>query len=149
MNNTESLFQFRVRYSEVDKLGTFYNSRALEWFEWGRVELMRKLGIPYADMEAKGFFLPLIEAHLDYLGRASFDDLLTIQTRMSMSGKARVRFDMLIVQTPACNGCDVPLDDCRKVVRGHTVHAVTDQNGRPVRPPEWFVQAIENAKGQV
>lgn len=123
-------------------MGTFYNSRALEWFEWGRVELLRALQVPYADMEAKGFYLPLIEAHIEYLGRAAFDDRLLLRTLVAMSGKARVRFDMTIVHAPACERCGVPLEDCRKVLNGYTVHAITDQAGRPVRPPAWFVNAV-------
>ena len=157
MPGTEKRFAktiaFRVRYSEIDKLGTFYNSRALEWFEWGRVELMRAMGVSYADMEIKGYFLPLIEAHVEYLGRAEFDNLLLMTTSMAMSGKARVRFDMEIVQAPACmhsaigkevvTDCPAAPADAKKVARGHTIHAITDAAGKPTRPPEWFLQAVQ------
>ena len=58
-------------------MGTFYNSRALEWFECGRTELMRnRLGMSYAVLEEKGVFLPLVEAHLEFQGGARYDDLL-------------------------------------------------------------------------
>ena len=58
------VLQLRVRYSETDQMGTFYNSRALEWFECGRTELMRRrLGMSYAVLEARDVFLPLVEAH--------------------------------------------------------------------------------------
>jgi acyl-CoA thioester hydrolase len=124
---------YRVRYSDIDKMGTFYNSRALDWFEIARVELMRAKGVGYAEMEAKGFCLPLIEAHVNYLGRAGFDDLLKITTSAAMNGKARVRFDIDIVQA----------DSGDPVARGHTVHAITDSAGRPTRPPEYFVRALE------
>ncbi len=55
-NENQSAFfdhtiQLRVRYSETDQMGTFYNSRALEWFECGRTEVLRSLGIPYSTME--------------------------------------------------------------------------------------------------
>jgi acyl-CoA thioester hydrolase len=49
----EHTIQFRVRYSETDQMGTFYNSRALEWFECGRTELLRACGLPYAEMELR------------------------------------------------------------------------------------------------
>lgn len=61
---------FRVRYSETDQLGTFYKVRALEWFECGRTELLRAAGLSYAEMERRGLFLPLVEAHVQYQGRA-------------------------------------------------------------------------------
>jgi acyl-CoA thioester hydrolase len=126
---------YRVRYSEIDKLGTFYNSRALDWFEVARVELMRAMGVGYAEMEAKGYCLPLIEANVQYLGRAGFDDLLKMSATAAMSGKARVRFDIEIVQA----------DGGAPVAKGYTVHAVTDPAGRPTRPPEYFVRALEKS----
>src|ERR1039458_1458423 len=69
----ECTVQFRVRYSETDQMGTFYNSRALEWFECGRTELLRSLRLPYAEMEKRGVFLPVVEAHVEYRGRARYD----------------------------------------------------------------------------
>ena len=83
----------RVRYSETDQMGTFYNSRALEWFECGRTELMRRrLGRSYATLEAAGVFLPLVEAHLEFQGPARYDDLLRIESTVSWSGRAQLRF---------------------------------------------------------
>jgi len=120
--------QFRVRYSETDQMGTFYNSRPLEWFEMGRTELLRYLGLPYAELERRGVFLPLIEARVEYLGRARYDDLLAMTTTLGTEGRARLRTDVEIVQ--AGNG--------QAVVRGHTVHAFTDRDGRAIRPPTWL-----------
>ena len=123
---------FRVRYSETDQMGTFYNSRALEWFECGRTQLLRDLGIPYSEMEARGVFLPMTEAHVEYLGRARYDDLLRITTKASMPGKARVR-------------CDVEIEGAESkapVARGYTVHAFADGTGKPIRPPAWFAEAF-------
>ncbi len=121
---------FRVRYSETDQMGTFYNSRALEWFECGRTELLRQLGMPYAVMETRGVLLPLVEAHVEYLGRARYDDLLRMTTTAHLAGRARLRFDVEIVQ-----------DAHRaKVARGYTVHAITDSAGRPTRPPAFLTR---------
>lgn len=124
----ENVIEFRVRYSETDQMGTFYNSRALEWFECGRTELLRSLGIPYAEMETRGVMLPLVEAYVEYRGRARYDDLLRMTSCGSLVGKARVRVDCAIVH--AATG--VP------VARGYTVHAVTDATGKPIRPPTWL-----------
>ena len=76
----------RVRYSETDQMGTFYNSRALEWFECGRSELMRaRMNTTYAALEAEGVFLPLVEAHLEFQGGARYDDLLAVASRWNSS----------------------------------------------------------------
>jgi acyl-CoA thioester hydrolase len=128
--------QLRVRYSETDQMGTFYNSRALEWFECARSELMRhKLGMSYSAMEARGVLLPLVEAHVEFQGRARYDDLLTLASAVEVSGRARLRFDVQIVQA----------DSGRPVVRGYTVHAFTEAGGKPIRPPAWFVEMLEKA----
>ncbi len=124
--------QFRVRYSETDQMGTYYNSRPLEWFEMGRTELLRHLGLPYASLEARGVFLPLVEARVEYLGRARYDDALEMESRLTFSGRARLRVDVAIKQA----------ERAQAVARGHTVHAFADGEGRAIRPPAWFVQAL-------
>ncbi len=131
LDRLQHRMELRVRYSETDQLGTFYNSRALEWFECGRTEAMRALGLPYAEFEKRGAFLPLIEAHVHYRGRAKYDDLLIVDTRISVSGRASLRFDMVIVQASGA-----------KVVDGHTVHAITDASGRPIRCPAWLTELL-------
>ena len=136
MSQLTDVLQLRVRYSETDQMGTFYNSRALEWFECGRTELMRRrMGMTYAALEDKGVFLPLIEAHLEFLGGARYDDLLNVASVAGLQGRARLRFDVKV--THAATG--------KPVVSGWTVHAFTDRQGRPIRPPTWFVQMMANA----
>ena len=125
--------QLRVRYSETDQMGTFYNSRALEWFECGRTEWIRSAGMSYADMESKGVMLPLVEAHVRYHGRAKYDDLLEVETSAAMNGKARVRFEMKIFHSPAGP----------PVASGWTEHAIVSTEGRVIRPPEWFMKIFE------
>lgn len=130
------LLNLRVRYSETDQMGTFYNSRALEWFECGRTEWTRhRLGLSYAALEAKGVFLPLVEAHLEFLGGARYDDLLAVSTSARFSGRARLRFDVEI-RHQATGG---------PVVRGHTIHAFTNAARKPVRPPGWLADIIDKA----
>src|SRR5512142_861311 len=97
MSGLSDVLQLRVRYSETDQMGTFYNSRALEWFECGRTELMRrKLGMTYAELEAKGVFLPLVEAHLEFQSGARYDDLLEVASTVETFGRARLRFEVQI-----------------------------------------------------
>ena len=124
--------RIRVRYSETDQMGTFYNSRALEWFECGRTELLRQLEIPYRDMEPRGLMLPLVESHVEYLGRAVYDDELELSTAAHMSGKARIRFDIAIDNTTTA----------QPLCRGYTIHAIVSPDGKPIRPPTWFTDAV-------
>lgn len=136
MSGLSDVLQLRVRYSETDQMGTFYNSRALEWFECGRSELMRrKLGMSYAALEAKGVFLPLVEAHLEFQSGARYDDLLNICSVVDFSSRARLRFDVQITHA----------ETRRAVVRGYTVHAFINKQTKPIRPPVWFVELIRRA----
>jgi acyl-CoA thioester hydrolase len=136
MNKLRDSIQLRVRYSETDQMGTFYNSRALEWFECGRTELMRhRLGMSYAALEAKGVFLPLVEAHLEFQGGARYDDLLDVASTVDFEGRARLRFEVQITQDQSA----------KPVVRGYTIHAFTGPDGKPIRPPAWFVELLEKA----
>ncbi len=124
----------RVRYSETDQMGTFYNSRALEWFECGRTELLRALGMTYRAMEERGLFLPLVVAHVEFQGRACYDDPLCLTTTLRKEGRARVRLDVQIIQA----------DTQQPVACGYTVHACTDRAGKPIRPPAWFLELLSS-----
>ena len=90
MSKLSDVLELRVRYGETDQMGTFYNARALDWFECGRSELMRRrLGMSYAVMEERGVFLPLVEAHLEFQGGARYDDLLEVASVVEVFGRAR------------------------------------------------------------
>lgn len=138
MTKLSDLLELRVRYGETDQMGTFYNARALDWFECGRSELMRRrLGMSYAALEEKGVFLPVVEAHLEFQGGARYDDLLKVTSVAGLFGRARLRFDVQITHA----------DSGRPVVRGYTVHAFTDRQAKPLRPPAWFVEMMTSAGG--
>ncbi len=122
----------RVRYCETDQMGTFYNSRALEWFECGRTELLRAAGISYAKLEDDGFFLPVIEAFVKYLNKARYDDLLTVKTSMFLEGRARIKMQVDISHT----------ESEKPVVCGYTIHIFANRSGRPIRPPKFFYEVF-------
>ncbi|RKX34179.1 MAG: acyl-CoA thioesterase [Verrucomicrobia bacterium] len=126
------IHQLRVRYSESDRMGTFYNSRLLEWMEVGRSELIRATGSTYAEWEERGVMAPIVEANLKFKGRAGYDDLLEIETSCSREGRARLRFESRIVLA----------ESGRPVAEGHTIHALVDPTGKPIRIPEWIAEAL-------
>ncbi|MDP0500445.1 MAG: thioesterase family protein [Verrucomicrobiota bacterium JB022] len=128
----ECRFTFRVRYAETDQMGTFYNARALEWFEVGRSELSRAMGLPYREWEARGIFLPLIEAHVKFRGRAQYDDLLEMHVTVVPERSARLRFSNHV-----CHA-----ESRQPVCEGYTIHALINPEGRPVRIPEWIREVL-------
>jgi acyl-CoA thioester hydrolase len=76
----ESTTQVRVRYAETDKMSVVYHGNYVQYFEVGRVEAIRALGISYKDMEDEGVIMPVIEWHAKFLRPARYDDLLTVKT---------------------------------------------------------------------
>ncbi|MGO8753420.1 MAG: acyl-CoA thioesterase [Thermoguttaceae bacterium] len=132
MSKSQHVIFFRIRYSETDKMGTYYNSRVLEWFEQGRAELLRARGKPYREMEQMGWMLPVSEAYVQFFNRAEYDAPLKMVTTLALAGRARLRFEMAIEH--AQTG--------QPVCAGYTIHAVTNLSGKPMRPPAWLIGLI-------
>jgi acyl-CoA thioester hydrolase len=82
----------RVRYQETDQMGVVYHANYLNWFEIGRTEMIRELGMPYQTIEEKGLLLPVIEADLKFRTPARYDDQITIRTCMESYSNLRVTF---------------------------------------------------------
>jgi acyl-CoA thioester hydrolase len=72
--------QLRVRYAETDQMNVVYYGNYAQYFEVGRVEAIRQLGLSYKDMEAGGIHMPVVEMHIKYLRPAQYDDLITVKT---------------------------------------------------------------------
>jgi acyl-CoA thioester hydrolase len=127
----------RVRYADTDQMAVVNNGKYLEYFEVGRTELLRSLGLSYAEFERMGFFFPLIEAHCEYLRPALYDDLLRITAGVASYGGPRLRIDYQVERDGAGT----------LLARGYTVHAFTDRkSGRPLRPPAVFIETL--ARGE-
>ncbi len=71
--------RLRVRYSETDQMGIVYHAHYLVWFEIGRTEWCRAAGIPYAEMERAGLFIPVTRVEATFRRRSSYDDAIRIE----------------------------------------------------------------------
>ena len=74
--------QVRVRYAEADPMNVVYYGNYAQYFEVGRVESLRNLGISYKGIEDMGIMLPVVELNIKYLRPAKYDDLLTIKSQI-------------------------------------------------------------------
>ena len=74
--------QIRVRYAETDQMNVVYYGNYAQYFEVGRVESIRQLGMTYKELEATGVIMPVVEMTAKYLRSAHYDDLLTIRTTL-------------------------------------------------------------------
>lgn len=72
--------QTRVRYGETDQMGYLYYGNYALYYEVGRTDAIRQLGLTYKELEASGIAMPVVECNLQYLRPAYYDDLVTITT---------------------------------------------------------------------
>jgi acyl-CoA thioester hydrolase len=80
----------RVRYPEVDAMGYLHHSRYFQYFEMGRVELLRAAGHTYADLERDGLFFVVVKAECKYKSPARYDDELTLLTTIARQTPVRI-----------------------------------------------------------
>ncbi|MDR3774219.1 MAG: thioesterase family protein [Terracidiphilus sp.] len=129
--------EVRVRYAETDQMGIVYYANYLVWFEIGRVELLRSLGLAYSQLETDHqCILPVIEASCRYKSPARYDDCILIETRPSLLRGSVVKFAYRILRKGA-DGEEVKL-----LAEGETVHVVCDDqlNKKPL--PEEHAAAL-------
>lgn len=118
--------QITVRYAETDMMGIVYHGNYLPWFEVGRTTLLKECGVPYRELEAQGYFLPVIEVGVKYQRPALYDDTLTIITQLKERPLLRIHLDYEVRRGEEL------------LVTGFTIHTFINKAGEPVRPPPAF-----------
>jgi len=86
-------FKVRVRYAETDQMGVVYHGNYAQYFEMGRVEWLRNLGVSYKWMEENGVMLPVVSLQMNYKKPAYYDDLLTVKTIFKSQTSVKIEFD--------------------------------------------------------
>lgn len=89
----EHEFSVRVRYSETDQMGVVYHGNYAQYFEMGRVEWLRNLGVSYKWMEDNGIMLPVVSLQINYKKPAYYDDRLTVKTVFKRQTSVKIEFD--------------------------------------------------------
>jgi acyl-CoA thioester hydrolase len=119
----------RVRYAETDQMGVAYHSNYLIWFEVGRVEFIRQLGLDYKRMEIEeGCGIAVVHVDVRYRVPARYDDELVIQTRLVAARGPVVRFGYEIVR--AADGV--------LLCEGETGHVVVDKEMKKRHLPKTY-----------
>jgi acyl-CoA thioester hydrolase len=125
---------YRVIYGDTDNMGVVYYANYLRWFEIGRTELFRSLGITYKTIEAQGLFLPVTEVHSKFSAPATYDDEIIIETVLDTGFRAGMKFDYQIFK----------IDEKKPLASGYTKHAYLNSKGMVVRPPKFLKEIINN-----
>src|SRR5579863_5136120 len=119
----------RVRYAETDQMGVVYHANYLIWFEVGRVELIRALGIEYRRMEIEDDCqIVVADAHCRYHQSAKYDEVLRVRTRIVESKNRLIRFSYEIFREA----------DEQLLATGETLHVICGSNGKPKVLPEKY-----------
>lgn len=130
----EHVTHIRVRYADTDQMGMVYYAKYFEYFEVARTEMLRACGLPYAEIEAAGFWLPVSEASARYLRAAKYDDLLRVTARMPATISPRLAITY-----------EARLDATDELIAegATTLVFVSSATGKPTRPPQMYRDAIE------
>ena len=123
----------RVRYGETDQMGVVYHGNYAQYFEIGRTEWLRSLGITYKYMEKTGIILPVISLNCNFKKSAYYDDELTISTILKNTPSVKIEFDYEIknqYQELVCTGSTI-----LAFLNGETM--------RPMRCPEFILEKLK------
>ena len=131
MYQTET--NIRVRYGETDRMGYAYYANYALYFEVGRTEMLRSLGLTYKQWEDSGIVLPVKSLSINYIAPAYYDDLLLVRTTLKNRPTVKISFDYEIFNEAGTLLCV-----------GNTILVfLNSKSGRPCRPPEEFLTALE------
>ncbi len=130
--------EVRVRYAETDQMGIVYYANYLVWFELGRVELLRSIGLAYSSLETDhGCILPVIDVSCRYKSPARYDDQILIETRPVMLRGTVLKFAYQIFRNSDQDGKEREL-----LAEGETVHVVCDDQLQRKPLPEKYEAAL-------
>ena len=132
------LTTYRVIYGDTDQMGVVYYANYLRWFEKGRSELLREIGVPYSQIEQQGLHFPVAEVSCRYAQSAHYDDVIEIETELADVGRASVIFNYRVARKA----------DDALLATGFTKHACIDNAGRVSRLPPALADALEGAQAR-
>lgn len=128
----EYKFDVRVRYAETDQMGVVYHGNYAQYFEMGRVEWLRNMGVSYKWMEENGVMLPVVSLSMNYKKPARYDDLLTVKTIFKSQSSVKIEFDYEIYN-----------EKQELLTTGYSMLVfVNMKTGRPTLPPDYVLEKI-------
>lgn len=131
-------FTMRVWYRDTDQMGIVHHSNYLGYYEAARSDMLRALGMSFADVEKRGIMMPVLEVRSRYLRPARYDELLTVRITLREMPAARITFDYEIFNERA------ELLNTGTTVLGF----IRSDTRRPCRCPEWFLDLLRSERIQ-
>jgi len=122
----------RVRYSETDQMGVVYHGNYAQFFEMGRTEWLRSLGITYKDMEMSGIMLPVISIKFNFIKSARYDDVLTVHTFLKKEPMVKIEFNY-----------EIKNQRDELICTGNSVLAfINSETMKPTRCPDYLLKGL-------
>ena len=124
--------KIRVRYGETDQMGYMYYGNYAQYYEVGRVEMLRSLGMSYSSMEADGIMMPVLELKCKYIKPALYDQEITVKTMIKTLPGIRIFFEYELY------------NEKEELINiGTTTLVFVDmKKNKPTNPPENFMQKL-------
>ncbi len=126
--------KIRVRYAETDQMGYMYYGNYAQFYEVGRVEMLRSLGMTYKSMEESGIILPVAELRCKYIKPARYDEEIDVRVMLAVMPSTRMHFSYELYN-----------ESNTLINVGETTLAFIDiKKNRPCLPPKDFVDKIKS-----
>jgi acyl-CoA thioester hydrolase len=124
--------KIRVRYGETDQMGYMYYGNYAQYYEVGRVEMLRSLGMSYSSMEADGIMMPVLELKCKYIKPALYDQEITVKTIIKTLPGIRIFFEYELYN-----------ENEELINIGATTLVFVDmKKKKPTNPPENFMEKL-------
>jgi acyl-CoA thioester hydrolase len=124
----------RIRYSETDQMGYCYYGNYAQFFEIGRVETLRAIGVSYKELEERGIMLPVVEFNVKYIKPALYDDLIEIRTYLKKVPGVKIEFDYEIFN-----------EQQKLLTKGYTsLVFISSETMKPIQAPKELIEKIES-----
>jgi len=125
--------KIRVRYGETDQMGYMYYGNYAQFYEVGRVEMLRSLGMTYRSMEESGVMLPVLEMRCKYLKPALYDEEITVKVILNKIPGIKIHFRYELFN-----------EQLQLINEGETTLAFVDiKKNKPCLPPEDFLNRLK------
>lgn len=125
--------KLRVRYGETDQMGYMYYGNYALYYEVGRVEMLRSLGMTYRSMEQQGVMMPVLDLHVKYLRPAYYDEEITVKVIMEKMPGIKIHFRYELYNEAA-----------QLINTGETTLAfINTKTNRPCLPPDDFLETLK------
>ena len=126
--------KYKVNFFDTDLMGVVHHSNYIRWFEIGRVEYLRSIGINLNEMMADGILFPITNIDAQYHSPAHFDDILEIETTATALTKVKMEFEYKIFR----EGED------KLLVSGHSQNVFTNaETGKITRLPDKYYNLLK------